>query len=255
MMRALLRVAVLSVSTILAQAAPAVAADYEALLGGPNAIRWRSDAAWKLNLGVGLGLAPKFDYSRDNELVFLPMVDMEWRNFVFASTQRGIGVKFINTGRTEAGPRLTYDFGRSPTDDDFLDGTDEIASTPQVGAYWMSYLGAWRLSADFKYATSSYKGVEGTFGLAYGGALTDSTNVIAGLDAHFGDKKYNEAYFGDGNFGFNDVTPFLQLIHNMNRGMYITLDGRVSVVLGPAKSPDFTSSRSYSASTIIGKRF
>lgn len=254
-MRALLRVALLVAAATAAHAAPAGAADYETLLSSANAIRWQSDAPWKLNLGVGLGLAPKFDYARDNELLFLPMVDMEWRNFVFASTQRGVGIKLVNTFRTEAGVRLTYDFGRSPGDDDFLDDTDRIGATPQVGAYWTSYFGAWRLSADFKYATSSYKGVEGSVGLAYGGALTDSTNVIAGLDAHFADKKYNSAYFGDGNVGLNDVTPFLQLIHNLGRGAYITLDGRLSLVQGSADIPNFTASRSYSTTAIVGRRF
>ncbi len=255
MMRVLFRVVLLAVSAAVAQFTPAGAADYETLLSSANAIRWQSDAAWKLNLGVGLGLAPKFDYARDNELLFLPMVDMEWRNFVFASTQRGVGVKLINTFRTEAGARLTYDFGRSPTDDDFLNNTNRIGATPQVGAYWTSYFGAWRLSADFKYATSSYKGVEGSLGLAYGGALTASTNTIAGLDTHFGDKEYNFAYFNDGNVGITNVTPFLQLIHNLGGGAYVTLDGRLSLVLGPAKIPDFTASRSYSTVAIIGKRF
>ena len=255
-MRTLLRAALLfAVPAVLAQAAPAVAADYETLLSSANAIRWDSDAAWKVNLGAGLGLAPKFDCSRDNELALLPMLDIEWHNFAFASTQRGVGLKLINSRSTEAGPRITYDFGRSPTDDDFLDETDEIEATPQVGAYWISYFGAWRMTADFKYATSSYKGFSGAFGLAYGGALTDSTNVIAGVETHYAGKKYNLAYFEDGKSGLNDVTPFLQVIHNMPRGMYLSLDGRISIVSGAAKTADFTASSSYSAGAIVGKRF
>jgi outer membrane scaffolding protein for murein synthesis (MipA/OmpV family) len=255
-MRTLIRAALLlAAPAILAQATPAAAADYESWLSSANAIRWDSEAAWKVNLGAGLGLAPKFEYARDSELALLPMLDIEWRNFAFASTQRGVGFKLLDTRSTETGVRLTYDFGRSPTDDDFLDGTAEIEATPQLGGYLITYLGAWRVTADFRYATSSYKGISGAIGLAYGGALTDATNVIAGIDAHYASKKYNFAYFEEGKSGVNDVTPFLQIIHSMPRGMYVSLDGRIAIVSGAAKSPDYTASRSYAAGAIVGKRF
>ena len=166
MMRTFLRASLLAAAVLVAHAAPAAAADYETWLSSANAMRWQSDAAWKVNLGAGFATVPKFDYSSDNELVFLPMVDIEWRNFVFASTQRGVGVKLVNNGRSEGGVRLTYDFGRDPTDDDLLAGTNKVDATQQVGAYWMTYVGPWRWSADFKYATSSYESFLVTLGLA-----------------------------------------------------------------------------------------
>lgn len=241
------------VATTVPQAAHA--ADYETWLSAGNAVRWQSDQPWKVNLGIGAGLAPRFEYSRDNDVTLLPLIDVEWRDFLFASTQRGVGANLINNGRVTAGARVTYDFGREPGDDEFLEETEPVAATPQVGVFWISYSGPWRFSADVKYATSSYKGLEGMVGIAHGGNLNDNTNVIAGIDVHFATKKYNAAYFDDAATGLNDFTPFLTVVHHLSQGMYVSLDGRISFVTGPAAKSDITGSRSYFAGALFGKRF
>ena len=52
-------------------------------------------------------LAPEYPGSKDYELVGLPMVDIEWRDTVFLSTQRGFGAYFRTTRQFRAGARLT----------------------------------------------------------------------------------------------------------------------------------------------------
>jgi outer membrane scaffolding protein for murein synthesis (MipA/OmpV family) len=231
------------------------AADYEVGLAAANAMRWQSDGNWSLNLGVGLGLAPTYQYARDKELVFLPLIEVDWRGFAFASTQRGVGVNLLRSASTIAGARITYDWGRKSSDDDFLSGTVDVEATPQVGGFWTTYLGAWRFTADLKYATSSYKGIAGSLGIAHGGQLAPATSIIAGIDTHFADRKYNGAYFDVANRGFNDVTPFLSLIHAFPSGLYVTLDGRIALVTGPAGQSDLTAAYAYSAASVLGWRF
>lgn len=225
------------------------------MLSVGNAMRWRSDNAWKVNLAVGVGVAGTYQYSRDDKVVALPLIDVEWRNRYFFSTQRGLGFNWINSGQTLAGPRITYDWGRKQGDDAFLAGTDDIGATAELGFFWLRYSGPWRLNADLKYALSSHKGIRGAFGVARGNPLSENSSLFVGIEGHYGSKKYNYAHFEDGATGINDVTPYLSLIRNLRNGGYVGVDGRFSFVLGPADTTNLSASYGHSASFLVGRRF
>lgn len=254
-MRASLLSRIALAAALLTAPGAASAADYESWLAAPNAMRWQSDNPWKVNLAVGFGIGPTYEYARDTDVRVLPLIDVEWRGTFFASTQRGIGYNWIRSSSTVAGPRITFDLGRAHGDDEFLANTDDVKSTPEIGFFWTRYVGSLRLNADFKYATSSHKGVHGAVGFANGGRLSPNTTVFAGVEVHYGSKKYNFAYYEQGDHAINDVTPYLMMVRDLSNGMYITLDGHVSAVVGAAGKSDLNASTSYSAGAMFGKRF
>ena len=113
-------------------ASTAAAQNYEGWLLGATSMRNQSDSEWKVNLGAGLGFGPGFIGGSQGKAHFLPIVDIEWRKSIFASTQRGIGMNLFGNRQTVAGPRLTFDWGRSPTDDTALANTAKVKALIRV---------------------------------------------------------------------------------------------------------------------------
>ena len=87
------------VAALLSAPVAASAADYESWLAAPNAMRWQSDNPWKVNLAAGIGIGPRYEYSRGTSTRILPLIDVEWRGTFFASTQRGIGYNWLRSGK------------------------------------------------------------------------------------------------------------------------------------------------------------
>ena len=78
-------VATLAIS--MALTATAAAQNYEGWLLGASSLQSESDSEWKINLGIGMQVAPSFWGGADSKAYGLPIVDIEWHNTVFASTQ------------------------------------------------------------------------------------------------------------------------------------------------------------------------
>lgn len=233
----------------------AAAANYEQLLAGANAMRWESNAAWKVNMALGLGIAPAFEYAEGGELEVLPLIDVEWRQRYFFSTQRGLGFNWTNRTATQAGPRLTMDWGRKASADRVLAGTQDIDPAIEIGWFWLNYSGPWRFNADIKQAVSGHKGVRGAFGAAHGGPIAPNANAIVGVEAHYASDRYNGAYFNKAARGVNDVTPYLIVVRNLGGGAYVAADARVSFALSLTKETSIVADRSYSAGAMFGRRF
>jgi outer membrane scaffolding protein for murein synthesis (MipA/OmpV family) len=250
MMRALL----LALAVVLA-AAPAAAQDYEQLMGAANAMRWQSQNPWKVNIAAGIGVAGTYQYSRDDQIVLLPLLDAEWRETFFFSTQRGIGYNWIRNSTTLAGPRVTFDWGRDRGDDEMLENTEDIEPAAELGFFWLRYSGPWRFNADIKYALGGHGGIRGALGLARGNKLSEVSSLFVGLEAHYASKKYNFAYFEAGDHSVNDISPYLSLVRELRNGAYVAVDGRFSFVLGAANTSNLSASFGHSASILVGRRF
>lgn len=250
MMRALfLAVAAALVAT------PAAAQDYEQMLAAANAMRWQSQSPWKVNLALGVGVAGTYQYSRDDQVVVLPLIDAEWRDRFFFSTQRGIGYNWIRNDRTTAGPRITFDLGRDRSDDDALGNTEDIDPAAELGYFWLRYSGPWRFNADIKYGLGGHGGIRGALGFARGNKIAANASLFLGIETHYASKKYNYAYFDASDHGINDITPYLSLLREMRNGGYVAVDGRFSIVAGPADTSNRSASFGHSASILVGKRF
>ncbi len=85
-----------------------------------------------------------------------PVLQMQWSNGVFLSGMDSLGMHLSSTPGVEYGPLLRWQFGRSPSDDPSLVGSQEIHASPNVGGFFNYYLGEnLRLTSDLLYASDS----------------------------------------------------------------------------------------------------
>ena len=255
---------ILLVLCLLCASASASAADveyWEAWTAGANALRPGIPASqWRGNVGVGVGFAPDYPGSRDYELVGLPLVDFEWRETFFASTQRGVGAHLFTTRQIRAGPRLTYDRGRDNEANERLRGLPEIDPSVEAGAFIEYYRKAWRFTADArKGITDGHEGVIVSGSAAFGDRLSERSSLILGANLHFADSDYMDAYFSVGGIsaasGLRDVGFFLHAIYSLSDRIYITLDPRITLLQGDASKSALTNDDvQYFIGTLVGYR-
>ena len=252
-------------SLVCLAAAPAGAADveyWEAWTAGGNALRQATTSSqWRGNFGVGVGLAPDYPGSRDYEVVGLPMVDIEWRDTVFASTQRGLSAYFFSTRQLRAGARLTYDRGRDNGANERLRSLPDIEASVEAGAFVEYYRKAWRFTADArKGITDGHEGVILSGSAAVGGRVSERASLIVGANIHVADSDYMDAYFGVGTTsaasGLRDVGFFMHVIYSLTDRLYITLDPRITLLQGDASKSALTNDDvQYFIGTLVGYRF
>ncbi len=246
-------------------AVPAGAADveyWEAWTAGGNALRGAPPTSqWRGNFGVGVGLAPDYPGSKDYELVGLPMVDIEWRETVFLSTQRGFGAYLRTTRQFRAGARLTYDRGRDNQANERLRNLPDIDPSVEAGVFFEYYTKAWRFTGDVrKGITDGHEGVIVSGSAALGGRISERASFIFGGNLHFADSDYMDAYFTFGSIvaasGLRDVGVFMHAIYALTERAYITLDPRISFLQGDASKSALTNDDvQYFIGTLIGYRF
>ncbi len=242
----------------LAIAAPRVAAaqNYEGWLMGATSMRAQNSSEWRINLGGMMAFAPAFHGGSDTKVYALPLVDVEWRGAVFASTQRGLGMNWIRKRQTVAGPRLTIDWGRKPSDDIRLTNTTEIKRSLEAGAFFVHYAGPWRFDGDLRKGVSTgHKGIRASLGAAIGGRLSEASTLIVGSSLQYTGKKYNDAYYSEKGGGLTGLGIYSDIIREVGDGGYVGLSVRADVILGAAKKAVFTEDNQYFAGMVAGVRF
>jgi outer membrane scaffolding protein for murein synthesis (MipA/OmpV family) len=242
----------------LAIAAPQISAaqNYEEWLMGATSMRAQNSSEWRVNLGGMVAFAPAFHGGDDSKLYALPLIDVEWRGTVFASTQRGLGMNWIRKRETVAGPRLTIDWGRKPSDDTRLNNTTEIKRSLEAGAFFIHYAGPWRFDGDLRKGVSTgHKGIRASLGAAIGGRLSETSTLILGSSLQYTGAKYNNAYYSVESGGITGLGVYSNILREVSDGGYVGLSVRVDVILGAAKKAVFTEDTQYFAGMVAGVRF
>lgn len=236
---------------------PAAAQDWENWLqGGTLLLGGGGDGPWRGNLALGLGAAPAFPGSVGGEPKLLPLVDLEWRDRIFLSTQRGVGFNWVRGFGTKAGPRLTIDWGRSPSDDTDLAGTPTVKRTIEAGLFFVNYRGPWRVHGDVRVGViGGHKSLRGNFGAAVGTRISDSTSLIFGGTLRFDGAKYNVAYYSDDRSSFSEVAARVDVVREFGDGNYLAGSASVGMFNGPAKDAAYTATGSFFAGLLLGHRF
>ncbi len=244
-----MRICLLSVALVLLLVRPALAADYEQWLNGATAIRLPSEGEWRVLMGAGGGYAPSYAGSDEYEAVALPLIDVEWRGAVFLSTQRGLGYNMVRKRDTVAGPRLTLDQGRKSADSATLTGMPDIKSSPELGFFFKHFSGPWRFTGDIRMGLTDagHNGVTGSFGTAVGGRVSERANLFLGADLRWGSTDYMNSYYGvsasnssttlstfDASAGLRDLSAFATVVYLFNRQLYLSAEGRLQMIVGPA---------------------
>ncbi len=259
---------------LLAFASPAAAQtrhyDLERWTDAAAAILPAKPQAWRGVLAAGAGGAPTFLGSDQYEAKVLGIAEVEYRNTFFASTRKGIGAYVFKQGRFRAGVRATADFGRDSADDDFLKGLPDIDPGLELGLLAEFYTGSFRLRGDVRQEVAGgHGGALFKIEAAYGGRWSKNASVILGMNGSLMSDGYADAYFSVGKAnakagrpaftagaGVRDVGIFAQVIYDVSREVFVSLDISGSLlVMDAADSPISVNDPQFFGGVMVGYRF
>lgn len=157
---------------------------------------------WRVNLGA-IGFAtPSYEGSNSYKARALPIVDVEWRETVFLSAERGLGANVVTLrdpggrGAFRAGPFVNYRFSRDQGDDDDLRGMGDVKDGVDLGAFASYDFGPLGLRvAGRRNVSHSELGGTIDLGLRYR-VPVGGTMIGVGPSATWADSDYMQSYFG-----------------------------------------------------------
>ncbi len=162
-------------------------------------------AEWKVVLGGGAMIAPKFEGSDEYEVSPVPFVSASFGDWLKLDP-RGLSAKVYEAGGFRLSARLGYDLGRKADDSDHLRGLGDIDAGAVVGARLSYGLGPVELYAGINRIIGGSDGLEAKFG-AEASARYDRFLFTGGVSATWADDNYMKAYFG--------VTPSQSLLSGL----------------------------------------
>ncbi|PHN61828.1 MipA/OmpV family protein [Pseudomonas viridiflava] len=154
-------------------------------------------------LGLGAAVLPRYMGSDKYRSQVLPVVSIQ-RGIFFADSTHGLGVQLQTQSGFSASAALNYDFGRSEKNSNGRPGSTDLKGMGTIGGStvadlnvgqqilpWLSVGAEAELRLAGEQRGNRYRlGVEG---IAY---HSDRDSVTVDLDAHAGDSRYNQTYFG-----------------------------------------------------------
>ncbi|HAD24893.1 MAG TPA: hypothetical protein DCF61_04065 [Alphaproteobacteria bacterium] len=250
------------------------AIEMETALQGAVSILPSGDRDLEVNLGLGLFQRPEFLGAEDYKTSLLPLIDIEYRGRLFASTQRGLGLFLFDTGNFRAGPRITFDEGRDSSDYDLTRNLADIDPSAEVGLYFESYLGWLRLKGDIRKGVGGgHQGALARLDMATAIRAGARDTLFLGVNVTAADQSYMEAYFGvptaratpqvpafSAKAGPRDANVYASFVHSFQGGMYLSIDGGAGRLLGDAETSPIAGTldqvlTQFYLGTVIGYRF
>ncbi|MBB5944056.1 MipA/OmpV family protein [Xanthomonas sp. 3307] len=157
----------------------------------------------QLSVGIGAMLTPRYAGSADDRVQAVPVFSVQ-RGILFADTVRGAGVQFQNAHGFSASQSFGYDLGRLQRNSSWRPGSRSLAGMGDVpGAITARSLVMQQLTPYLALdAEAEFALKDGARRNRYraGARFTllqaAADNVTLDLDAHFGDRRFNQAYFG-----------------------------------------------------------
>lgn len=154
-------------------------------------------------LGASLMAAPRYAGSDRYRVSPLPEVVVQ-RGAFFADTSRGIGVQFQTDSGFYVSESAYYDFGRVARDSSWRPGSKTLAGMGDVPGsitsqtLVMQQFGkAWSVNAEADLALKDgNRRNRFRAGVEYVPWKTDSDSLTLDVDSHWGDRRYNQTFFG-----------------------------------------------------------
>ncbi len=210
---------------------------------------------WRVNLGA-IGFAtPSYEGSNSYKARALPLVDIEWRDTVFLSAERGLGANVVTLrdpggrGAFRAGPFVNYRFSRDEGDDDDLRGMGDVKDGVDLGAFASYDFGPLGLRvAGRRNVSHSELGGTIDLGLRYRLPPIGRTMLGFGPSATWADSDYMQSYFGvtaaqatasgmraySPSSGFKDVGLSANAMHPLGGNWALTGFGGYKRLIGDA---------------------
>ncbi len=157
----------------------------------------------QFNLGLGAAVVPRYMGSDEYRGQLVPLLNIQ-RGIFFLDSVHGLGVQWQSPSGFSASAGLAYDFGRSEKNSTGRPGSTELRGMGTVGGAtvadinlaqqllpWLSVTGEAELRMAGERRGNRYR-----LGLEAIAVHSDSDALTVDLDAHAGDGRYNQTYFG-----------------------------------------------------------
>jgi len=154
---------------------------------------WYDDVA--ISLGAAALVVPQYQGASNYEFTGFPLIDLDYKKFLFLSTQRGLGIQG-KIGPLVLGTRLMYDFGRE--NENYIKYMNYLAGSVDGGIFARLVFEPWVINLDAQTAISQ-QGHTGTFGglsVAYFYRNIPFWEFLGRGGIGFSDSNYMNAYFG-----------------------------------------------------------
>jgi outer membrane scaffolding protein for murein synthesis (MipA/OmpV family) len=158
-------------------------------LGGPI-------PEWRVSLGGGFAVVPRYEGADKDKLVPAPAIDIRYRDIAFLSTGDGVGVNLVRGDTYRAGVAVGYDTGRDEHLAGRLNGLGNVGAAPEPRLFAEVALLPVVISANVRRAIGGHDGVIGDLG-AYVPVIGNADLVVfVGPSLTFANRRYMDAYFG-----------------------------------------------------------
>ncbi|MBT4486012.1 MAG: MipA/OmpV family protein [Rhodospirillaceae bacterium] len=223
-----------------------------------------------VNVAAGAVAAPEFLGSDTIAMKPLPLLDVNYAGKLFLSTQQGIGWNAWHKRTLRAGPRITFDFGRTASDSPSLAGLPDIEVGTELGLFIESFVASWRFKGDIrKEVGGGHGGVLLNGEAAWGSRWSKKASFILGARVTYMDDTYAESYFSVAGAnataarpahaaaaGFRDINAYAQIVYDFTQSLYVATELRgTNLFEQAADSPIAESDVFFTGSLMVGYRF
>ena len=149
---------------------------------------------WKVVLGGGAMMAPKYEGSDEFDIQAIPFITATFGERVKVDP-RGISVNVYSVGNLNFSGQLGYDMGRKEDDSDHLRGLGDVDAGAVVGGMVSYEMGPAEFYASVSRTIGGSEGLEAKIGFDLAHNI-DQFRFSAGVSATWADEAYMQSYFG-----------------------------------------------------------
>lgn len=151
---------------------------------------------WTVQVGAGAVVTPDYMGAKSLKVMPAPVIDVNWRNWVFLSTRDGLGVNFARNQNYAVGAAINYSFGR---DDESgrTRGMGEIEGAAQASLFARYDMGMFqsRIAYKYRFGETYGRGSLIEAGLAARMPLGKSVRLSVGPEVTWMDGDYAKSFF------------------------------------------------------------
>jgi MipA family protein len=152
---------------------------------------------WSVSTGAMAGIGPAYEGADRYRVNALPLIDVEWRERLFLSTERGLGGWLFKRDGISLGAALGYEMGRdADLDRDELAGLGDVKGAAQVRLLAGYRAGPLRFDATVARALGGSDGTTVKLGAGMGYPINEKLRLMPGAAIVWADSNYMSSYFG-----------------------------------------------------------
>lgn len=146
-------------------------------------------------VGAALIAGHAYKGSDESKVSLLPLVEYRWASGWFAGVGSGVGYEFFRSEGSNAGIRVTPDFGRKESRSEALRGMGDVERSAELGVYMNYALPVQGLGLHLS-GRGGRNGAAADIGIAYGIPLAPTLRLRLGAAATVANARYMQTFFG-----------------------------------------------------------